>query len=47
MLKIKIDHISTSTRLMATTIGRLVRKAEGPLPAKLRDPSITWPHEVT
>ena len=32
---------------MATTLGRLVRLAEGPQPAKLRDPAITWPHEVT
>ena len=46
-LKIKIDHISTSTRLMATTHGILVSSDEGSQPAKLLDPGITGPNEVT
>ena len=46
-LKIKIDHSSTSTRFMATTLGRLVNEVERPQPAKLRDPVITWLHDAT
>ena len=38
-LKIKIDHISTSTRLMFTTLGRTTL-------SKVTYPAITWPHEV-
>ena len=32
---------------MATTHGRLVSSDEGSQPAKLRDPGITGPNEVT
>ena len=46
-LNIKIDHISTSTRLMATTLGWRMSQADGPQLVKLPDRAITWPHEVT
>ena len=42
----RIYHISTSTKLMVSIFGRLVSSPEGTQPAKLRDPAITWPHEV-